>query len=279
MLWLVRHSIESFDRVALDNNIILFHWRTLPDLSPYDTRAKLKDIFEKTFPDEKPGAIVSWYSQMWSFIHGIEIGQLVILTRQDSSRIAIGEVTGEYRFDRNVAGGPWHCRPVKWIERNLSRDRLPGDIRQSLSSQLTVCRIDRPSAEDRIKKILAKHEKQETPSASAEETTAVIDPEQAAEDEILEFLGQNFRDHELEQLVAAVLAAKGYIVNVTRPGRDGGADILAGKGDLGFDAPYIIVQVKSSDSQVDSKVMEKLSKGPRLLWCRKGLGCCLGWLR
>lgn len=42
------------------------------------------------------------------------------------------------------------------------------------------------------------------------------------------------------------------------PGPDGGIDILAAAGFLGFDKPKICVQVKSSSSQVDVKVVREL---------------------
>jgi restriction system protein len=49
-------------------------------------------------------------------------------------------------------------------------------------------------------------------------------------------------------LVAAVLEANGYQTEVSPPGPDGGVDVLAARGDLGFEGPRIAVQVKNTIS-------------------------------
>jgi restriction system protein len=69
--------------------------------------------------------------------------------------------------------------------------------------------------------------------------------EERAEDEILKFIQATFKGHGLARLVAAVLRAQGYKTKESPPGPDGGVDILAGSGPLGFDHPRLCVQVKS----------------------------------
>jgi len=273
LLWLVRHGLYGFDEVALENDIILYHWRDLPDLSSYTTKDTLKNLFAETFPEEGSRSISTWYGQMWSFIHRIKIGELVILTREWSSRIAVGKVVSEYRYDAKIPGGPWHCRSVEWIHRDVPRSKLPADIRQTLSAQLTVCKIDRNLAEPRLLRAL---ENGVAPSTEDELTIdegfeIQIDPEMGAIDRITQFIGENFRGHGFEEFVAEVLKAKGFTVNVTRPGRDGGIDILAGKGDLGFETPRIAVQVKSSDYPTGTDVITKLDRDLQSFGAENGL--------
>ncbi len=55
-----------------------------------------------------------------------------------------------------------------------------------------------------------------------------------------------------------VLEAQGYVTLKSSPGPDGGIDILAAPGPLGFDNPKICVQVKSSSSQSDVKILREL---------------------
>ncbi len=273
LLWLVRHGLYGFDEVALENNVILYHWRDLPDLSGYDTKEKLKNLFVKTFPDDGSRSISMWYGQMWSFIKRIKIGELVILTRERSSRVAVGKVVSEYRYDNKIPNGPWHCRSIEWIHRDVPRSKLPADIRQTLSAQLTVCKIDRNLAEQRLLRAL-----ESDVAPRVEESITVdaefevrIDPEMGAIDRITQFIGENFRGHGFEEFVAEVLKAKGFAVNVTRPGPDGGIDILAGKGDLGFDSPYLAVQVKSSDYPVGADIITKLNRDLPNFGAEKGL--------
>ncbi|MEN6478163.1 MAG: restriction endonuclease [Anaerolineales bacterium] len=56
----------------------------------------------------------------------------------------------------------------------------------------------------------------------------------------------------------ALLEAQGYRTYVASQGADGGADILAGRGPMGFDPPTLCVQVKSSDTPADVVVLRSL---------------------
>ena len=129
---------------------------------------------------------------------------------------------------------------------------------------MTVCRIRRNDAEKRIEAILqgrpdaivTQAEKGEPKSDSENEVE--VDYEEAALDQIREYIGRRFKGHGMARLVDSVLKAQGYHTRLSPEGPDEGADILAGKGNLGFDSPKICVQVKSSDSPVDVSVLREL---------------------
>ena len=77
-------------------------------------------------------------------------------------------------------------------------------------------------------------------------------------DRIVERIRQRFSGIGLEYLVAEILRASGYRALETRPGPDGGIDIVAGRGDMGFDHPRICVQVKSGRNAVDLRDYNRL---------------------
>jgi restriction system protein len=54
------------------------------------------------------------------------------------------------------------------------------------------------------------------------------------------------------------LKAQGFVTQLSPPGPDGGLDILAASGPLGFDQPRICVQVKSTTGLVDVKTLREL---------------------
>ena len=85
-----------------------------------------------------------------------------------------------------------------------------------------------------------------------------LDPQEYALGQIREHVERNFHGHALSDLVAAVLEAEGYKVSVSSPGPDGGVDILAGKGPMGFDSPRICVQVKSGRQVSGVNVLREL---------------------
>jgi restriction system protein len=59
-------------------------------------------------------------------------------------------------------------------------------------------------------------------------------------------------------LVGEILRAEGFVTNVSPAGPDGGVDILAGQGSMGFDGAMLAVQVKSGDQQVDAPTLREL---------------------
>jgi len=54
------------------------------------------------------------------------------------------------------------------------------------------------------------------------------------------------------------LSGDGYTVFTSPPGADGGVDIIAGRGPMGFDPPRLCVQVKSSEGPVAVNVLREL---------------------
>lgn len=62
----------------------------------------------------------------------------------------------------------------------------------------------------------------------------------------------------MERIIESILKAKGFTVFRSPKGADHGVDLLASFGGLGFDAPKICVQVKSTESAVDRPVLDQL---------------------
>jgi restriction system protein len=91
-----------------------------------------------------------------------------------------------------------------------------------------------------------------------------------ASDQIRKFLARKFKGHELARLVECLLRAQGYVTLASPPGPDGGVDILAGKGPLGFEEPNLCVQVKSG-SPADVDTLRKLQGTMTTYKARQGL--------
>lgn len=95
-------------------------------------------------------------------------------------------------------------------------------------------------------------------SPSADPETAVapdknsppVDLEEHIKARILARIQQKFPGVRLGYLVTSILAASGYNALQTRPGPDGGVDVVAGRGEMGFDQPRLCVQVKSGSGPV-----------------------------
>ena len=130
----------------------------------------------------------------------------------------------------------------------------------------TICRIQRNNAEQRIAAMRTNGwiaEALLAPAKVATEATAdtddaVRDLGELARDEIAELVSRRFKGHGLTRLVEGILKALGYTTWRSPEGADGGADILAGSGPLGFSTPHLCVEVKSEDSPIGREPVDKL---------------------
>lgn len=254
-LWLVRAGAHGEqERVAIDNSLITIGWNDFPDLSSFD-KGQLAKLYSQIYPTAKKNTMRNQLGQVWRFVHEIKNGDLVALPLKTQSSISIGKVEGDYEY-RQISNDVKHIRRVKWLK-TIPRSSFDQDILYSLGAFITVCKIKRHDAENRVRKLLGEQviEPDVVSEKAAEE---IIDIEEPARDQIVKHIGAKFRGHNLARLVDAILHAQGYVTKKSPPGPDGGVDILAAAGSLGFEQPRICVQVKSSSSSVDVKILREL---------------------
>jgi restriction system protein len=256
-------------------------WDDLPDLARIASREALEALLEQTYADEKRNTLRNWTNQIWSFIAGIQVGDLITLPLKTRPTVAMGEVTGPYQYRPDLPPGSRHTRPVRW-EKELPRSALDQDLLYSLGAFMTVGRIQRNEAEIRIRALVSGQMALGAPLANTHETAggeAPTDLEPYAQDQIRNFIGRKFKGHGLTQLVATVLETQGYQVKVSPPGADGGVDIIAGYGPMGFDHPRLVAQVKSGEDPVDVKVLRELQGVMRNFGADHGLIVAWGGYR
>jgi restriction system protein len=280
-VWLVRAGkFGEREQTALEKSALVIGWNELPDLSSVQDREALADVYRKLRPDASSGKVSNHVGQLWSFRSRIQPGDLAILPLKTRSAIAIGKVTGPYQYTTDLGDGVRHIRKVEWLRTDLPRTAFGQDILYSLGAFMTVCQIQRNQAEERIRAVLAGNADPGAPSgeeADAEDGgERSLDIEQAAGDQILEHIQRNFSGHKLATLVDAVLKAEGYLTRVSPPGPDGGVDILAGTGPMGFGPPRLCVQVKSSPSPGDVNVLRGLQGVLQNFHAEQGLLVCWG---
>lgn len=282
-LWLVRGGKRGeYESLALERKLAIIEWN-VPDLSNLADREALRSVLQEHYPDTSPKALSNWESQLWPFVRVMETGDLVAMPLKGRPAIAIGRVSGPYCRPEGLGEG-YHARPVDWFA-EVPRSSIGQDLLYSLGAFMTVCRIERNDAERRITE-LAKGGKDPalaggTPSGRkpgqgeetelADDTRSEIDIEQVASDAIRSRIEAAFKGHGLSILVGAILEAQGYKVRVSPAGPDGGVDIVAGKGPLGFDNPRLVVQVKSQSNRVDVPVLRELQGVMRQFGGEQGL--------
>ncbi|MET4734903.1 restriction system protein [Thalassospira sp. MBR-102] len=252
------------ENLALEEGRAFIGWGELGDLSKISSREEVLERVEQTYPDLKLGTARNHAGQVFNFVKSFEIGDIFALPLKTRPAIAFGKVAGDYEYIAENPEDARHSRRIDWIGEPIPRSAFEQNILYSFGSALTVFRVMKNNAEERIKAVLSGKElSYSNPFADDNGTSTsdedALDLAQIARQQISDFIGRKFKGHRMEELVAEVLRAQGFEVRVNkRKGADGGADILAGRGPMGFDDPRLCVQVKSTDAAIGSKDYDEL---------------------
>ncbi len=282
-IWLIRAgSHGEHEQKFITDNRVYVTWDQLAVNLAKQDRKTLFDEMSNLYPDAKRKSILNWVSQVWPFAYEIQKGDLVFLPLKHQPAIYVGEVTGDYQFEAEGPNPYFHSRTVKWIAEAIPRDHFGQDILNSLGAFLTICRIKRNNAEERMNKMRANDWKPEivhdtiapiaSDDADGDDQVAVnADLEAAGRDQISRLISARFKKHDLTRLVDAILQAQGYTTYRSPEGADSGADILAGSGPLGFGAPRLCVEVKSEESPIGRPDVDKLLGAVSKFGAQEGL--------
>jgi restriction system protein len=272
-LWLSRAGSQGeFEQKFLEEGRIYLTWDSLnADLSKIGSRSSLIELLEKAYPNEKPKRLLNHSSQIWQFSSVMQEEDWVVLPSKKQPVVYIGRITGKYIYDANAANPFNHWRSVEWFGQEIPRSNFGQDLLYSFGAFMTVCRIRRNNALARIQamakngwqiestKAIIRHQ-MTTPNNIDEELEEDYESNLAelAKQQVVNLIESRFKGHELTRLVTAILQAQGYTTWQSPEGADGGVDILASNGEMGFGDQTICVEVKSGTGTTDRPTVDKL---------------------
>jgi len=267
-VWLVRlGKYGEAEPLALESGELATGW-TLPEFDKPMSKTEILGLLQSAEPDEKPGTLANWAVQLNQLCNKAKEGDLTVTPLKTASRqLAIGRILGGHFLSK----GKHPARRVEWLQTDIPRDSVKQDLLHSLGASQTICEISRNNAAYRFEAIAKTRRDPGNSSVQANSKPLnTSDPEddndideridiyETARDQIERHISTNFVGHAFTHLIDAILKADGYQTRVSPPGSDKGVDILAGQGVLGFDAPKLIVQVKSGDMVVDQPTLQSL---------------------
>lgn len=142
------------EEVALDEGMAVVGFTEIPSLEACKDYDAIYALVEKSLPGAKTRAVGNFAGQLWAFVLAMKEGDLVVLPRKLTSQIAIGRVTGPYRY-KKVRSAFRHTRAVEWIRQDVPRTTFEQDILQSFGAFMTVCNISGNDAERRVAAVAA----------------------------------------------------------------------------------------------------------------------------
>ena len=149
--WTVRGGrYGEFERAALDEGLIILGWEELPDLSKATSIDEIVEVVREAYPDSSPRRIDNWAHQLWRFIRIMQLGDLVVMPQKYKPVIAIGSLAGDYEYHADAQGSYRHVRRVKWLNSEVERAAVGGDLRDSIGSLLTVSELSQRDAVERV---------------------------------------------------------------------------------------------------------------------------------
>lgn len=271
-LWMVRAGRHGEqEAICLQEGIITIGWNELPDLKQFKTKQDLKDEYLKQYSEKNATSLGLKVGQVWRFANEIKKNDLVVLPSKFTPEIHVGIINGIYKYQK-IDDEVFHTISVIW-KKTISRTEFEEDLLFSFGSLLTVSCISRNNAAERVNALLHGKPKQNTkvgPGWLFEDVESIeyVNTDDIIYTKIEKFIQNNFKEYEFEDLVREILKAQGYntshikeigtVKNLKKKGADGGVDILASKGTLGFEQPNICIQVKSGETQQSSKVLREL---------------------
>ena len=264
-VWVVRGQADGADgEIALEKGVLTINYGLSTDFGGAETKGAVRCLVQQCHPMASPREIGRITGQMWNFKSEIKAGELVVMPRKGQPTFAIGEMAGEYEYHPGDPTGP-HARAIKWISKEVPTSSLDQGLKGILTRRKTVTQVHDANADARLRAIAAGTPTEPAPDSPTaglpsddEDDDLSPNLEVDANNRIRDYIGSKFHGHEFAHLVAAVLRAQGYAVEVAPPGPDGGVDIVAGSGPMGFDPPRICVQVKSGVQTTNVNVLREL---------------------
>jgi restriction system protein len=282
-LWLVRGGRHGeFEDKFFADSRIYFTWESLDsfDLGKAKDYNGVKEIIREAYPGSNERRTGNLAGQAWAFALPMKAGDLVATPRKHKSAVAVGLVTGPYKFDAGAPSRFCHQHEVKWLNTEVTRTVFGQDLLYSFGAFMTVCEITRNNAEQRVRAIAKSGWKPEgapviiappKEGGGVGPEPEIGDLEQLARDRIANLIDRKFKGNRMEELVEAILRAQGYTTYRTPIGPDKGVDILAAPGELGFGTPRICVEVKSGDDAVDHPTLQQLIGAMQNVQAQQGL--------
>lgn len=239
---------------CLEHGVIGGGWEDIPSLADVDSREGLSQICEAAAPSWSAKTRANYVAQLWSLRERMQEGELVVLPLKTSGTIAVGKITGPYAHRDDLGTDFRHTRPVEWLASEVARDSFDQDLLYSFGAFLTIGRVQRENAEQRILKAIgvaadspvAMSGEDEGPEAEASP-----DPAQLAREQIRQQITQSIAGHDLADLVGAIFEARGFAVTISPPGPDGGVDLFMGSGPTGRESPRVVAQIKTGQAGLE----------------------------
>ncbi len=130
----------DLEDAMLRDHVVAVGGHELGDLSHGPELEDLRDELRDQFPERTDRGIANFVGYWRQFLYDMQPGDVVALSLS-GSRVAIGRVTGGYAYRLSAPDRIRHARAVEWLASDIPRGRFDRDMKATLDSRETICRI------------------------------------------------------------------------------------------------------------------------------------------
>lgn len=240
------HNTEN-EKLLLDDNIIAIGWKEMGDLSTVSKDKKTYyELYEKIYPQSPKQSIAVSASIIFRFVNEAKIGDYVVYPSKFNRMVNIGQIEGEYFFDRKELQYP-HQKKIKWLK-EVPREAFSQGALYEMGSFLTFFKIKNNAEE--IQAVLEKNENISDGNNCIFNSTAEAVLEDT-KDYIIKSLKRNYIGYDLEAEISNLFNAMGYETQINT--HEGERDIIAYKDGL---LPRNIIRVKSQEEDITESMLK-----------------------
>ncbi len=154
-VWVIKGGpLGERDARFLDHSIIGIPWPEVGDLSAFPDRDALKATYRALHPNRSDGHVNTQAGQLWRFARQMQVGDLVVVPLRFIREIAVGEITGEYRWTTDLRPGHAPRPGRRVVHDRCAPRRLPLDLLFSFGGSMSVCSVTRNNAEFRVRALM-----------------------------------------------------------------------------------------------------------------------------
>lgn len=268
-VWVVRlgEGGELADQCK-EGGFIAIGWHEIGDLSVFNDYEILRRKVYETYPERYAslGGAGVVAGMLWSFVHDISLGDIILSPKKETRKLLIGIVTGPYLYDPKAIDRDYpNIHAVEW-KGVIPYDNVPREIWRSMTAWQTLFELSSPEAVNAALRLMESIQTGVTPRPieTPERTAVAMDEGQRLFDETMsksmEILATHFDGFsgwEFQELVWATLKAAGLYPKPLRKGPDQTVDIEAYRDPLQLGPPRILVQVKHRRDPVSGPEMQQ----------------------
>lgn len=120
--WLIRAGRSGErDDFAIESSLACVNFGITLDLTNVSTRDEMRETVRRSHPDASDGKVSNVTGQLWALRSRVRPGDVVVLPLKKTSQIALGVVTGAYRFRDDPDAGWRHAVAVDWKRTDVPR--------------------------------------------------------------------------------------------------------------------------------------------------------------